>query len=103
MGREGDADGAASSLRRTGESGHAQRTLARHRRSLLQSPLQSRRSQLMKKSADKRALAPVDVSQRCTIKEATSYLRISHASIYKEINARRLRVLKHGKRTFIPG
>ena len=30
-------------------------------------------------------------------------MRISHASIYKEINARRIRVLKHGKRTFVPG
>ena len=45
----------------------------------------------------------MDVAQRYTIKEATSYLRISHASIYKEINARRLRVLKNGKRTFVPG
>jgi prophage regulatory protein len=57
----------------------------------------------MKKSTDKRAIAPVDVAQRYTIAEAVSYLRISHASIYKEINARRLRVLKHGKRTFVPG
>jgi hypothetical protein len=46
--------------------------------------------QLMKKSADKRAISPVDVAQRYTIAEAVSYLRISHASIYKEINARRL-------------
>jgi prophage regulatory protein len=57
----------------------------------------------MKKSADSRTTAPVDVAQRYTIKEAISYLRISHASIYKEINARRIRVLKHGKRTFVPG
>jgi prophage regulatory protein len=57
----------------------------------------------MTKSADKRAVAPIDVAQRYTIAEAVSYLRISHASIYKEINARRLRVLKHGKRTFVPG
>jgi len=57
----------------------------------------------MKKSAEKRPLPPVDVAQRYTIKEAVSYLRISHASIYKEINARRIRVLKHGKRTFVPG
>jgi prophage regulatory protein len=57
----------------------------------------------MKKSADRRSLAPVDIAQRYTIAEATCYLRISHASIYKEINARRLRVLKHGKRTFVPG
>lgn len=57
----------------------------------------------MKKSADKRALAAVDVAQRYTIAEAVSYLRISHASIYKEINARRLRIIKNGKRTFVPG
>jgi predicted DNA-binding transcriptional regulator AlpA len=57
----------------------------------------------MKKSADRRSLAPVDTAQRYTIAEATCYLRISHASIYKEINARRLRVLRHGKRTFVPG
>ena len=57
----------------------------------------------MKKSADKRTIAPIDVAQRYTIAEAVSYLRISHASIYKEINARRIQVLKHGKRTFVPG
>ena len=57
----------------------------------------------MKESADKRALAPVDLAQRYTIKEATSYLRVSHASIYKEINARRIRILKLGRRTFVPG
>jgi prophage regulatory protein len=57
----------------------------------------------MKKSTEKQTPPPVDVAQRYTIKEATSYLRISHASIYKEINARRIRVLKHGKRSFVPG
>jgi ribosomal protein L17 len=57
----------------------------------------------MKKSAERGALAPLDVAQRYTIAEAQSYLRIAHASIYKEINAGRIRVLKHGKRTFVPG
>ena len=57
----------------------------------------------VKKSTEKQTPPPVDVAQRYTIKEATSYLRISHASIYKEINARRLCVIKHGKRTFVPG
>jgi predicted DNA-binding transcriptional regulator AlpA/DNA-binding transcriptional MerR regulator len=57
----------------------------------------------MKKSRDMRIIVPVDVAQRYAIAEAASYLRISHASIYKEINARRIRVLKHGKRTFVPG
>lgn len=45
----------------------------------------------------------MDVAQGYTIKEASAYLKISHASTYKEINARRLRVLKRGKRTFVPG
>src|SRR5579883_2847346 len=57
----------------------------------------------MTKLNDKRMLAPVDVAQRYTIKEAASYLRISHASVYKLIKSHRLRVLKHGKRTFVPG
>ncbi len=50
-----------------------------------------------------RTLAPVDMAQRYTIAEAILYLRISHASLYKEIKARRIQVLKHGKRTFVPG
>src|SRR5882724_7315243 len=57
----------------------------------------------MKKSAANQAPAPLDVARRYTIAEAVSYLRISHASIYKEINCGRMRVLKHGKRTFVPG
>jgi prophage regulatory protein len=56
-----------------------------------------------KKSPERQTLPPVDVAQRYTIKEATFYLRISHASIYKEINAGRIRILKQGKRTFVPG
>jgi prophage regulatory protein len=56
-----------------------------------------------KKDPEHQTLPPVDVSQRYTIKEATCYLRISHASIYKEINAGRIRILKQGKRTFVPG
>lgn len=49
------------------------------------------------------ALAPIDRSQRYTIAETVLYLRLSHASVYKEINAGRLRVIKQGKRTFVPG
>src|ERR1700733_15385961 len=56
-----------------------------------------------KKSAERQTLPPVDVTQRYTIAEATSYLRISHASVYKEINASRIKVLKQGKRTVVPG
>jgi hypothetical protein len=58
---------------------------------------------MARKSLERPPLAPVDLAQRYTISEAVSYLRISHASIYKEINARRLQVLKQGKRTFVPG
>lgn len=47
--------------------------------------------------------APVDLAQRYTIAEAISYLRTSRASIYKAINSRRIRVIKQGKRTFVPG
>jgi predicted DNA-binding transcriptional regulator AlpA len=57
----------------------------------------------VKTLTEKQTPPPVDVAQRYTIKEATAYLKISHASIYKEINAHRLRVLKCGKRTFVPG
>src|SRR5260370_41606958 len=57
----------------------------------------------MKKLANQPTLAPVDVAQRYTIAEAISYLRVARVSIYKEINAGRIRVLKHGKRTFVPG
>jgi prophage regulatory protein len=56
-----------------------------------------------RKSKERQTLPPVDAAQRYTIAEATAYLRISHASVYKEINARRIRVLKQGKRTFVPG
>jgi len=57
----------------------------------------------MKKSTEKGAFAPVDLAQRYTITEAQSYLRISHATIYQEIGAGRIRVIKLGKRTFVPG
>jgi prophage regulatory protein len=56
-----------------------------------------------KKSRERPTLPLVDVAQRYTIAEAIAYLRISHASVYKEINAGRIKVLKQGKRTFVPG
>jgi helix-turn-helix protein len=58
---------------------------------------------LTRKSLNRVPLAPVDVAQRYTIEEALSYLRISRASIYKEINSCRLQVIKQGGRTFVPG
>ena len=47
-----------------------------------------------KKDPQRQTLPPVDVAQRYAINEATSYLRISHASIYKEIKAHRIRIIK---------
>ena len=48
-------------------------------------------------------LAPLDPSQRYSIPETASYLRICRAQVYKNIAAGQLRVIKDGKRTFVPG
>jgi hypothetical protein len=47
--------------------------------------------------------APLDPLQRYTVVEALAYLRISRNRLYQDINAGRLKILKDGKRTFIPG
>lgn len=54
----------------------------------------------MKQSND---LAPLDAQQRYTLPEALAYLRISRQTIYNQINAGELRVLREGKRVFVPG
>jgi len=48
-------------------------------------------------------LPPVDLNQRYEIPEASAYLRQSVAKTYTDIRAGKLRVLKNGWRTFIPG
>lgn len=48
-------------------------------------------------------LAPLDSQQRYTIPESGAYLRCSRAHIYKLIARGDLRVLKEGKRVYVPG
>jgi hypothetical protein len=55
------------------------------------------------KSAPLTALPPIDVLQRYPIEEAILYLRQSRARTYKQIKCGELRVIKDGKRAYIPG
>ena len=48
-------------------------------------------------------LPPLDVQQRYSIPETSAYLRESRAQIYTDIKAGRIRIIKHGARTYIPG
>lgn len=48
-------------------------------------------------------LAPLDPAQRYSIPEAIRYLRSSRKTIYQDINAGKLAIIKHGRRTFVPG
>jgi excisionase family DNA binding protein len=49
------------------------------------------------------ALPPVDVNSRYTVDEAIVLLRTSRTTLYHHIAAGNLRVLREGKRTFVPG
>jgi len=49
------------------------------------------------------SLAPLDVRQRYGIDEAARYLRISRARLYQKIAAGEIRLLKDGRRSFVPG
>lgn len=49
------------------------------------------------------SLPALDPAQRYTVEEAIRYLRSSRRTIYDDINAGRLAVIKHGRRTFVPG
>ena len=48
-------------------------------------------------------LAPLDVNQRYAIREAAEYLRISRARLYQKIAAGEIRLLKDGRRSYVPG
>jgi excisionase family DNA binding protein len=48
-------------------------------------------------------LAPLDVHQRYEIDEAARYLRISRSRLYQKIAASEIRLLKDGRRSFVPG
>lgn len=51
----------------------------------------------------KRQLPPLDQTQRFDIPEASEYLRQSRSKTYDDIKAGRLRVIKDGGRTYVPG
>ena len=48
-------------------------------------------------------LPPIDPHQRYEIPEASAYLRQSIAKTYIDIKAGKLRILKDGSRSFVPG
>jgi hypothetical protein len=48
-------------------------------------------------------LPPLDSQQRYSIPEAIHYLRSSRRTIYADIARGRLKVIREGRRTFVPG
>jgi excisionase family DNA binding protein len=48
-------------------------------------------------------LPPIDASQRYSPEEAADYLRTSRWSVFKDLREGRLRAIREGRRTFIPG
>ena len=48
-------------------------------------------------------LPPLDPQQRYTISETTAYLRCSRAHVYALLDRDELRVLRDGRRIYIPG
>jgi excisionase family DNA binding protein len=49
------------------------------------------------------ALAPLDVNQRYEIDEASAYLRISRGRLYEKVAAGQIRLIKDGRRSYVPG
>ena len=54
-------------------------------------------------SLEARNLPPLDPNQRYTIDESAAYLRVSRVYLYAKVQAGELRLLKDGRRSFIPG
>ena len=48
-------------------------------------------------------LAALDTKQRFTVEETARYLRISRATVYKDIAAGLITTIKDRKRRFVPG
>jgi excisionase family DNA binding protein len=48
-------------------------------------------------------LPPLDERQRYSIEEATDYLRTSRARLYEKIGAGEVKIVKDGRRTYVPG
>lgn len=49
------------------------------------------------------ALPALDPLRRYPVPEALAYLGISRKTLYDDINAGKLAIIKHGRRTFVPG
>ena len=52
---------------------------------------------------DPRTLPPLDPLQRYVVEESLAYLRISRQRLYEKIRAGEIKVVKDGRRTYIPG
>ena len=48
-------------------------------------------------------LSPVDSNQRYTIPEVLQYLRYSRKTLYEDIKAGRIRLIKDGRRSYVHG
>jgi excisionase family DNA binding protein len=46
---------------------------------------------------------PLDPLQRYRLLEAAAYLRVSHMTLYKDIKAGKVKVIREGARTLVPG
>jgi excisionase family DNA binding protein len=51
----------------------------------------------------KMALPPIDPLQRYTVEESCAYLRTSRQSVHNLIKSGDLRVIKEGRRCYVPG
>lgn len=49
------------------------------------------------------ALAPLDAQRRYSLKTAAEYLAISRTTLYREIKAGEISVIRKGGRVFCPG
>lgn len=49
------------------------------------------------------SLPPLDIVQRYEIDDACGYLKQSRGKTYKDIAAGRLKIIKDGRRTYVPG
>jgi hypothetical protein len=49
------------------------------------------------------SLPPLDEKQRYTIPEASAYLRQSNAKTRRQIKAQALKVIRDGRRVYVPG
>jgi hypothetical protein len=49
------------------------------------------------------ALPPLDAHQRYSIEEACAYLRKGRSALYQDIRDERIKTIKDGARTYVPG